>query len=119
MRDYRNLKMWAQSHELTLAVYSATKHFPSDERCGLRSQMRRASASIPSNIAEGAGRGTRGELHRFLGIAFGSASELSYLVVLARDLSLLSKKQADQLRTACNSIMKMIRAYRSQLVASS
>jgi four helix bundle protein len=78
MRDFRSLKVWHKSHELTLAIYLATRSFPSDERFGLTSQMRRASSSIPANIAEGCGRDGEAELARFMQISMGSASELEY-----------------------------------------
>jgi hypothetical protein len=64
MRDFRELKVWEKAHHLTLAVYKATNTFPKDEVYGLTSQIRRACASIPANIAEGNGRGTDGEMVR-------------------------------------------------------
>jgi len=76
MKDFRKLTVWEKSHRLTLAIYRITESFPDTERYGLISQMRRASASIPTNIAEGSGRGSDAELARFLQIAMGSASEL-------------------------------------------
>jgi four helix bundle protein len=78
MRDFRKLKVWEKSHQLTLSVYEITGGFPDDERFGLTSQMRRACTSIPTNIAEGCGRDGHAELARFLQIAMGSASELEY-----------------------------------------
>ena len=89
MRDFRRLEVWKKSHLLTLAVYKATSSFPQSELFGLTSQIRRASASIPANIAEGCGRSGEKELVRFLNIAMGSASELEYHLLLAHDLSLL------------------------------
>lgn len=77
MKDFRDLQVWAKSHALTLAVYQATGSFPKEELFGLTSQMRRCSASIPANIAEGCGRRGNGEFHRFLQISTGSASEWS------------------------------------------
>ncbi|MHB2017325.1 MAG: four helix bundle protein [Candidatus Xenobia bacterium] len=74
MRDFRSLKVWQKSHQLTLAVYSATKGFPKDELYGLTSQVRRAAASIAANIAEGCRRNGSAELARFCHIAMGSAS---------------------------------------------
>ena len=71
MNDFRRLKVWRKSHELTLAVYKATAGFSGEELYGLTSQMRRACASIPANIAEGCGRGGDPELARFLQIAMG------------------------------------------------
>jgi len=119
MRDFKKLQIWSQSHALTLDIYQATAAFPDDERYGLRSQMRRASSSIPTNIAEGSGRGSVGELRRYLSIAFGSASELTYLLLLAKDLTLIDERSFDQFTDKCTSIMKMIRAYRAKLGASS
>ncbi len=89
MKDFRHLKVWQKSHELTLAVYKATSLFPPDELYGLRSQIRRSCASIPANIAEGCGRNADGDFARFLQIAMGSASELEYHLLLVRDLNLL------------------------------
>ena len=77
MKNFRDLKVWEKSHSLTLDLYSATRAFPPDERFGLISQIRRCSASVPANIAEGCGRRGNGEFHRFLQIATGSASELA------------------------------------------
>ena len=86
MKDFKNLKVWNKSHKLTLKIYEITRTFPVEELCGLKSQMRRASVSIPTNIAEGCGRNSDAELARFLEIAMGSASELEYLVLLSKEL---------------------------------
>lgn len=83
--------MWEKSHALTLSVYKATASFPRDEMYGLTSQVRRSSASIGANIAEGCGRDGEPELARFLRIAMGSASELEYHLLLARDLGILQE----------------------------
>lgn len=91
MRDFRDFQVWHKAHALALAVYRETALFPRDERYGLVSQMRRSSASIPSNIAEGCGRGGGFELARYLQIAMGSASELEYQLLLARDLGFLAQ----------------------------
>jgi len=89
MQDFKNLKVWEHAHRLTLSVYQVTRGFPKDELYGLTSQIRRASASIGANIAEGCGRRGNPELVRFLQIAMGPASELEYHLLLARDLNLL------------------------------
>lgn len=89
MRDFRTLKVWEKAHCLALEIYKATGTFPKDELYGLTSQMRRSGVSIPANIAEGCGRGSNSDLARFLQIAFGSASELEYHLLLAHDLGLL------------------------------
>ena len=79
--------MWQRGHELVLAVYQVSARFPADERFGVTSQIRRAAVSIPTNIAEGSGRGGDTEFARYLQIALGSASEVEYLLILAKDLS--------------------------------
>jgi four helix bundle protein len=89
MKDFRELKVWEKSHQLTLAVYRETRAYPKEELYGLTTQTRRAAASVPTNIAEGCGRGTDPEFARFLQIAMGSASELDYHLLLARDLGML------------------------------
>jgi four helix bundle protein len=89
MEDFKNLKVWAKAHEMTLVVYRKTQTLPREEVYGLTSQLRRAAASVGANIAEGCGRRSDGEMRRFLQIARGSASELEYHLLLARDLHLL------------------------------
>ena len=89
MKDFRQLKVWEKSHQLALAIYKSTKEFPKEEVYGLTSQIRHASMSIPTNIAEGCGRNTDKEFARFLQIAMGSASEAEYQLILARDLNFL------------------------------
>lgn len=89
MVSFRSLRVWQKSHELVLLVYRATRGFPDAERYGLAGQMRRAAASVPSNLAEGVGRQSQAELARYARIALGSASELDYQVLLARDLGYL------------------------------
>jgi four helix bundle protein len=89
LQSFRNLKVWEKAHVLTLDIYRSSKLFPRDEMYGLTSQMRRASASIGANIAEGTCRSGDCEFGRFLQIAMGSASELEYHLLLAHDLELL------------------------------
>ena len=78
MKDFRDLKVWERAHQLTLEMYGATARFPREELYGLTSQMRRCSASIGANIAEGCGKRGNNEFHRFRQIASGSANELDY-----------------------------------------
>ena len=89
MQDFRNLLVWQKAHALTLELYKTTVSFPPNERFGLTSQIRRCSASIPANLAEGCGRHGDGEFHRFVHIAMGSASELEYHLLLTHDLGYL------------------------------
>ena len=115
MGDYRKLKVWEQAHLLTLEVYRATTTFPGDERYGLTSQMRRAASSIPANIAEGCGRNGDAELARFLDIAMGSATELDYHLLLARDLAFLDVPSFDRLSAATRAVSKMLAAFSQTL----
>jgi len=91
MRDFREIKVWSKAHLLTLEIYKVTINFPREEVYGITSQLRRSSASIAANIAEGFGRGGNKELARFLQIAMGSASEVEYHVLLSKDLNLINK----------------------------
>ena len=86
MKDFRQLTVWENAHGMTLILYKMTADFPKHELFGLTSQIRRCAASIPANIAEGCGRLGNSELHRFLQISCGSASELEYHLLLAKDL---------------------------------
>ena len=92
MRDFRELKIWQKSHDLTLHLYALTKTFPDDERYGLSSQIRRVSAFIPANIAEGCGTAAEAAFTRYLQIAISSASELQYHLILAHDLTYIDQK---------------------------
>lgn len=89
MPDFKNLQVWRKSHVMTLEVYRVTESFPRSEQFGLTSQIRRASASISANVAEGCARGSDRDMARFLRMALGSASELEYHFILARDLRLM------------------------------
>jgi len=89
MKDFRGLRVWEKAHALTLSVYRASAAFPTEERYGLTSQLRRAAASIAANIAEACGRSTDGDFQRFLTIALGSAREVDYFLLLSRDLGIL------------------------------
>lgn len=108
VQDFKQLKVWQKSHALVLRVYSATFTFPEHERFGLTSQMRRAAFSVPSNIAEGCARATRTEFRQFLHIAAGSASELEYFFLLARDLRLFTEKQHDALYATLREVRRML-----------
>lgn len=90
MKNFRKLSVWEKSHQLTLSIYNMTASYPKEELYGLTNQMRRSASSIPSNIAEGCGRNTQPQFARFLNIAFGSASELEYQIILSKDLELIN-----------------------------
>ena len=117
MRDFTQLKVWERSHRLTLAIYKATMAFPKEEQYGLKSQIRRSSASVPANIAEGCGRGTNADLARFLQIALGSASELQYHLRLAHDLSILRPCDHERLSREVTEIKRMLTSFIENLKA--
>jgi four helix bundle protein len=108
MRDFRKLDVWEKSHQLTLHIYAVTNSFAREEQYGLTSQIRRAATSIPSNIAEGCGRDGDAELARFLRIALGSASELEYQLLLAKDLAYLSDSSHDELTHDVIEVKRML-----------
>ena len=92
MHDFMKLRVWNDAVELVTDVYKATENFHKDERFGLTSQVRRCAVSIPSNIAEGAGRRTPGEFKQFLGIAIGSSCELHTQLIIAQKLGYLDSQ---------------------------
>jgi four helix bundle protein len=119
MQNFRELKVWNKAHSVTLATYSATESFPASERYGLTTQMRRAAMSIAANIAEGCGRSSDADFARFLHVAMGSASELEYLVLLARDLRLVPDKTYDVILSDVQEVKRMLSALIARLKADS
>jgi four helix bundle protein len=117
MKDFRDLIVWRKAHELTLLVYRLSKEFPKEELYGLTSQMRRASASIGANIAEGCGKKTDADFARFVQIAFGSANELDYLALLTFDLQILKEKDYQVLSIQIIEVKKMLAALLRKLNA--
>jgi four helix bundle protein len=110
VKDFRDLKVWEKAHAITLEIYRVTNSFPRDERYGLTSQIRRCSASFAANIPEGCGRRGNGEFHRFLQVASGSASELDYHLLLARDLCFLGNDQYGSLAKQLGELRRMLTA---------
>ncbi len=108
MRNFKDLLVWEKAHRLTLELYFATRAFPKEELYGLTSQIRRSAASIGANLAEGCGRRTDGEFGRFLLISMGSASELTYHLLLARDLRLLKQAEYAQLDAQLCEVRRML-----------
>jgi four helix bundle protein len=115
MRNYRDLLVWRKAHKLVLCVYRETKGSPADERFGLSSQLRRAASSIPANLAEGCGRRSDGEMARFVQIAMGSGAELSYHLLLCRDLGMLGAAEFSRLASDADEIMRMLSALSGKL----
>ena len=115
MNNLKELKIWNKAIDLSVDVYKATASFPVDERFGLTSQSRRAAVSIPSNIAEGAGRNSPKEFNNFLGIANGSSFELQTQLVLANKLELLNNEVLDKLLNQIDELQKMNHAFQQML----
>jgi len=115
MRNYEDLQVWKKAHLLTLDIYKNTRCFPGDERFGLTSQIRRSCASIGANLAEGCGRRSDGEMARFVHIAMGSGAKLSYHLLLAKDLELLSKTSFEHLRSDLSEVMRMLSSLSERL----
>ena len=108
MKGFRDLKVWEKSHELTLEVYKLSKEFPAGEIYGLTNQVRRAGSSIAANIAEGCGRNSDADFARFLHIAMGSASELEYHLLLAKDLGMLSQSSYANVEEKVTEVKRML-----------
>ena len=121
MRDHTKLKAFELADSLALEVYRATHSFPSEELYGLRSQIRRAAVSVPSNIVEGCGRNSDSDYVRFLDVAFGSLRELGYQLDLSHRLGFLSPEEFQQcnaLRIQADKVLAaLIRAKRESLKA--
>jgi four helix bundle protein len=110
MRDFRQIRVWVKAHKLTLEIYRITVSFPREEQYGITSQLRRASASISANIAEGFGRGGNVELARFLQMSLGSAYEVEYHALLAKDLDFLDSAVYEFLQNQIIEVKQMLAA---------
>ncbi|NND61815.1 MAG: four helix bundle protein [Flavobacteriaceae bacterium] len=117
MRDFKKYDIWKLSHELTLSIYKLTDSFPSAEKFGLISQIRRSSASIPTNISEGCGRDTDADFNRFLSIALSSATETEYLLILSKDLNHLKDNEFEKFDQRINTIKRKIYTLKQKLIS--
>jgi four helix bundle protein len=108
MHNYKELKVWEKAVNLAVDVYKSTEGLPADERFGLTSQIRRCVVSVSSNIAEGAGRNTKGEFNQFLGIAYGSSCELETQLIIAERLNFIKKNELEKVQIELVEIQKMI-----------
>ena len=112
MNNFRELEFWKRSRVLAINLYSLTKSFPKEEQFGLTNQMRRASVSIPSNIAEGASRSSRKEFARFLEISVGSAHELETQLLIAKEIKLVDNEGYKTINKEIIEITKMVSSYK-------
>ena len=108
--SFRNLTVWQRSIELTLAVYKLTSTFPDSEKFGLTNQLRRASVSVASNIAEGYGRATKGEYVQFLGHARGSNSQVETQIVISKALGFGTQQALESTESLCDEVGRMLGA---------
>ena len=115
MKDFKNLKIWQKGISLVVEIYKTTKNFPNEEIYGLTSQMRRSAISIPSNIAEGSGRGSDKDFNRFLDVALGSSFELETQIIIAHELEFLSEQDFSDLTTKIQEEQKMITGLQKSL----
>lgn len=106
--EYRDLIAWKKAFDLALAIYRATSKFPIEERYGITSQLRRAGVSVPSNIAEGQGRNSRGEFLHHLSVAIGSLKEAETQILLSDGLGYLSKPQVDTLMSLAKEVGRLM-----------
>jgi len=112
---FRDLKVWQKSHDLTLRIYKITKHFPSEEKFGIISQLRRAASSVPTNIVEGFKRRSVKEYSYFINIAESSLEETKYHLILSLDLKYLPNKDFEELESMCNEIGRMLNGLHKKL----
>ncbi|NRR92660.1 four helix bundle protein [Winogradskyella undariae] len=115
MHRFKDLEIWKKSRVFCSSIYGITSKFPESEKFGLTNQLRRASVSIPSNIAEGSSRNSNKDFSRFLQITLGSAYEVETQLLIASDLNFISKEELDKLLLELNSIIKMTSKFKSTL----
>ena len=115
MNNYKELKVWQKSVDLAVDIYNATQGFPAEERYGLTSQIRRSCVSVPSNIAEGAGRNTPKDFNNFLGISYGSSCELDTQLIIANKVGFLDDTVLMDLSNQVMEIQKMNYALKRSL----
>lgn len=108
MHKYKELKVWQKSMNVTVDIYKMTEELPAEEKFNLISQICRSAVSIPSNIAEGAGRHSKKDFSHFLSIALGSSFELETQIILTEKLNYLTKDQINQILTQLTEIQSMI-----------
>jgi four helix bundle protein len=119
MQRFTELRVWQRSHALVLELYRATARFPSEERYGLTSQLRRAALSVPTNIAEGSKRVSRQEYARFLNMAEGSLAETEYLLMVSRDLGYLPAKETEAHLKELTEVARMLNSLRTKVASQS
>ena len=116
-QDYRDLIVWKRAIELTTMIYKLTKTYPTDEQYGLSSQLRRASVSVASNIAEGRGRLSAAEFRQFLGVAQGSVCELQTQLIISKSLNLGEAESLRKAESLSDEVSRMLTSLIQRLTA--
>jgi four helix bundle protein len=119
MRSFRDLLVWQRAHQLALSIYKMSSHFPSEERYGLTSQLRRAALSIPNNLAEGSKRKNPSDFAHFINIAEGSCAEVDYLLLFVKDMEYVSKEIIEPYTKEVAEIGRMLHSLRSKQIEAS
>ena len=107
-RSYRDLIVWRKAMKFVIEIYAVTQRFPSEERCGITNQLRRAAVSVPSNIAEGQARFSQKEFHHFLSQARGSLVEIETQLLIARDLNYVQPAKANDLLATADELGRVL-----------
>jgi len=115
MKSFRDLIVWQKSVDFVTEIYSTTKEFPDEEKYGLSSQIRRASVSIPSNVAEGFGRKSDGDFARFLSIAIGSSYEVQTQIEIAQNIGFMSNETRIKLLDMLEEVERMLKSLKSKV----
>ncbi|MBC8172634.1 MAG: four helix bundle protein [Chitinophagales bacterium] len=108
MHNYKKLQIWSDAMDIAVAVYALTNKFPKEETYEITQQLRRSAISVPSNIAEGSGRNTKGEFNQFLGYSVGSSYEVETQLIVSESLNYCSKEEVDPIIEKININQKMI-----------
>ncbi len=116
MHNFKELYIWKRSVDLAVDVYNITRSFPIEEKYGLNSQITRSAVSIPSNIAEGAGRNTDKDFNKFLGIALGSSFELETQLIIAHKIGILEDERFDLISNETVEVQKMINGFKNKIL---
>lgn len=116
IKDVKELEVFKLAHSLVLDIYKLTENFPQEEKFGLINQMRRSAYSIPMNLIEGSNRLSTKEYRRFVGIAKGSTGEISYQILLAKDLGYVSEEICLELENKYKIVIKMLSNLAKSLV---
>ncbi len=115
MHNYRELKIWHKAIDFSVDIYELVADFPTDEKFGLFSQLRRASVSVPSNIAEGSSRGTEKDFARFLTMSLGSFFEIETQLIISQRVNYIKNDELEEFKTKITDLIRMIMAFKKHI----